>query len=447
MTSIGKEPFGSHEGKTVDLYTLTSTDGATVKISSYGGIITSWTVPDRSGKQTDIVLGFKNLASYTSPSYLATCPYFGALIGRYGNRIGGARFSLNGIEYQLAPNDGPNNLHGGPKGFDKRVWDGADEAVGDDAALTLEYVSAAGEEGSRQAFDDRRLHVQSGGVLRIDYSATTDRTTIANLTQHTYFNLAGEGNGDILGTELEINASRFTPVDANLIATGELRSVEGTPFDFRRATAIGARVNQKDQQLGYGEGYDHNFVIDRGSEMGLVLAARAYEPSAGVCSKSSRPSPASSSTWATTSTAVSSARAASRIPIAAASASRPSTIPTPRTSRGSRASRSSAARLTPRRRSSSSRRGRDVLRSATPNPGQAGPTPFGGPLTGSLPAHASDAMLAAQVGQQAAPTLRPVGTVAHAHRIRRSDEEVPLPRVKASRYRPIPSVTPKRGQA
>jgi aldose 1-epimerase len=282
MTSIGKEPFGSHEGKTVDLYTLTSTDGATVKISSYGGIITSWTVPDRSGKQTDIVLGFKNLASYTSPSYLATCPYFGALIGRYGNRIGGARFSLNGIEYQLAPNDGPNNLHGGPKGFDKRVWDGADEAVGDDAALTLEYVSAAGEEGFPGKLSTTVVYtVQSGGVLRIDYSATTDRTTIANLTQHTYFNLAGEGNGDILGTELEINASRFTPVDANLIATGELRSVEGTPFDFRRATAIGARVNQKDQQLGYGEGYDHNFVIDRGSEMGLVLAARAYEPVGG----------------------------------------------------------------------------------------------------------------------------------------------------------------------
>jgi len=235
MTSIGKEPFGSHEGKTVDLYTLTSTEGATVKISSYGGIITSWTAPDRSGKQADVVLGFKNLAGYTNPAYLATGPYFGALIGRYGNRIGGARFSLNGVEYQLAANDGPNNLHGGPKGFDKRIWDGADEAVGDDAALTLEYVSPAGEEGFPGKLSTTVVYtLQSGGVLRIDYSATTDKTTIVNLTQHTYFNLAGEGNGDILGTELELNASRFTPVDANLIATGELRSVEGTPFDFRR---------------------------------------------------------------------------------------------------------------------------------------------------------------------------------------------------------------------
>ena len=282
MTSIGKEPFGSHDGKTVDLYTLTSTEGATVKISSYGGIITSWTAPDRSGKQADVVLGFKNLAGYTNPAYLATGPYFGALIGRYGNRIGGARFSLNGVEYQLAANDGPNNLHGGPKGFDKRIWDGADEAVGDDAALTLEYVSPAGEEGFPGKLSTTVVYtLQSGGVLRIDYSATTDKTTIVNLTQHTYFNLAGEGNGDILGTELELNASRFTPVDANLIATGELRSVEGTPFDFRRATAIGARISQKDQQLGYGHGYDHNFVIDRGSEMGLVWAARAYEPVSG----------------------------------------------------------------------------------------------------------------------------------------------------------------------
>ena len=282
MTTISRAPFGTFEGRAVDLYTLKSDDGAEVAITTYGGIITSWTAPDRAGKQEDIVLGFSDLAGYTNPGYLKAGPYFGALIGRYGNRIGKARFSLEGVEYKLAANDGPNNLHGGLRGFDKRVWDGADEAAGDHAVLTLEYVSAAGEEGFPGKLSTTVVYtLQPGGVLKLDYSATTDKTTIVNMTQHTYFNLGGEGSGDILDTEIEINAGRFTPVDSNLITTGELREVAGTPFDFRQATAIGARVDRADQQLECGGGYDHNWVIDRGSDEGLVLAARAHDPVTG----------------------------------------------------------------------------------------------------------------------------------------------------------------------
>jgi aldose 1-epimerase len=282
MASIVKEPFGRHDGKDVDLYTLTSDDGAKVKISTYGGIVTSWTAPDREGKHADIVLGFNDLAGYTSPEYLATGPYFGAVIGRFGNRIGWAGFRLDGVEHGLDANEGGNTVHGGQKGFDKRVWDGTGEAVGDRARLALEYVSADGEERFPGELSARVVYtLRSGGVLEVEYSATTDRPTVVNLTQHTYFNLKGEGSGDILATELELNAGRFTPIDENLITTGELRDVAGTPFDFRRPTAIGARVDQADEQLAYGHGYDHNFVIDRGSEPGLVLAARAYDPGRG----------------------------------------------------------------------------------------------------------------------------------------------------------------------
>jgi aldose 1-epimerase len=281
MTSIGKEPFGTIDGKDVDLYTLRSNGGTTVKITSYGGIVTSWTAPDRNGGLADVALGFDSLDGYTDAAYMKAMPYFGALIGRYGNRIGGAKFSLDGVEYKLAANNGPNNLHGGVKGFDKRVWDGNDEAMDDYAGLALEYTSAAGEEGFPGSLATRVVYALRDGSLQIDYSATTDRPTIVNLTNHAYFNLAGEGSGDILGTEVEINASRFTPVDANLIPTGELREVAGTPFDFRRPTAIGARIGDRDQQLGFGGGYDHNWVIDRGSDTGLVLAARAYEPRSG----------------------------------------------------------------------------------------------------------------------------------------------------------------------
>lgn len=282
MTSSGREDLGHYDGKLVELYSLHVDDGTTVKISTLGGTITSWTAPDRNGKQADVVLGFNDLAGYTSDRFLASGPYFGALIGRYGNRIGGAKFSLEGHEYLLAANNGPNNLHGGMKGFDKRVWEAQDEARDDAAILNLEYVSADGEEGFPGELSTRVVYtLQPGGTLTIDYSATTSETTIVNLTNHSYFNLAGEGSGDILGTQVQLNAGKFTPVDANLIPTGELRDVAGTPFDFRKPVAIGARVNDVDQQLEFGGGYDHNWVIDRGSEPGLVLAASAYEPVSG----------------------------------------------------------------------------------------------------------------------------------------------------------------------
>jgi aldose 1-epimerase len=282
MTSISREPFGTLDGKAVHLYTLKSDDGAVVKISTYGGIITAWTAPDRAGRQADITLGFGDLASYTSEEYLAAGPYFGAIIGRYGNRIGGGRFTLEGVEYRLTANNGPNNLHGGLRGFDKRVWAGADRAEGDKAILALEYTSADGEEGFPGRLAVRVVYtLQQDNALKVDYSARADKTTIVNMTHHAYFNLAGEGNGDILGTEVEINASKFTPVDENLIPTGELKDVVGTPFDFRRATAIGARVDQPDEQLECGHGYDHNWAIDRGSDTGQVHAASAYEPVSG----------------------------------------------------------------------------------------------------------------------------------------------------------------------
>jgi aldose 1-epimerase len=282
MTSVNREPLGKLGDKDVFLYVLAADDGSEVKVSSYGGIVTAWTALDRTGEPADITLGFNDLACYTSDAYLKSGTYFGALIGRYGNRIGGASFSLDGVEYRLAANDGPNNLHGGTHGFDKRVWDGTTACVGDDAILTLEYVSEDGEEGFPGRLAVKVVYTLTrGNQLTVDYSATTDRTTIVNMTHHAYFNLSGEGRGDILDTQVQINASRFTPVDTKLITTGELRDVAGTPFDFREATAIGARVDDADEQLRFGGGYDHNWVIDRGSDTGLVLAAAAYDPTSG----------------------------------------------------------------------------------------------------------------------------------------------------------------------
>jgi aldose 1-epimerase len=246
-----------------------------VAITNYGGRVVKLIVPDRNGKMDDIVLGFDDLAGY-----LGNNPYFGALIGRYGNRIGGAKFTLDGKEYHLAANDGPNSLHGGLKGFDKVVWT-AHEVPGNHPALELTYLSKDGEEGYPGNLKVKVVYTLMGNnALQIDYSATTDKNTVLNLTNHSYFNLAGEGNGDILKTMLTLDASQFTPVDANLIPTGETRKVEGTPFDFRKATAIGERIDGDDEQLKLGKGYDHNFVLER-SGHGLQLAARAVDPDSG----------------------------------------------------------------------------------------------------------------------------------------------------------------------
>ena len=270
---ISKESFGTVDGQAVDLFTLTNSRGVEAKIITYGGILVSLKVPDRHGKLADIVLGCENL-----DCYLKQTNFFGAIVGRYGNRIGKGKFSLNGHEYTLAKNNGENHLHGGLKGFDKVVWSAKEikEPIG--VGLSLSYISKDGEEGYPGTLRVNVVYTLTiGNELRIAYTATTDKDTVVNLTHHSYFNLAG--TGDILGHELMLNAGRFTPVDEGLIPTGELKSVRGTPMDFERPTKIGARIENKDEQLIRGRGYDHNWVLDRTRAMNL--AARVYEPTTG----------------------------------------------------------------------------------------------------------------------------------------------------------------------
>jgi len=271
-----REPFGTVDGKQVFLYALTNGKGMEAHITNYGGIVVTLVVPDRSGKPGDIVLGYDSLSSYRKAT-----PYFGAIVGRYGNRIGKAKFTLDGREYTLKANDGPNTLHGGLRGFDKVVWDADESTPPTQPVLKLTYVSPDGEEGFPGTLTATVTYtLTDSNELRIDYAATTDRPTVANLTHHSYFNLAGAGSGDILSHELMLNADRFTPIDSGLITTGELRSVEGTPMDFRTPTAIGARIGAKDDQLRYGRGYDHNWVLNRTGD-GLSLAARVFEATSG----------------------------------------------------------------------------------------------------------------------------------------------------------------------
>jgi len=274
---VKQEPFGmSRDGKPVDLFTLTNPQGMEVRAMTYGGVIVSLRVPDRNGHLADVVLGYDKL-----DGYLAQSPYFGAIVGRYGNRIANAKFTLDGKDYLLAKNNGPNSLHGGIKGFDKVVWHAESFQKNGQAGLILKYTSRDGEEGfpgTRQVTVTYTLSDKNG--LTFDYQATTDKSTPVNLTNHSYFNLAGEGSGDILNHELLLNAERFTPVDVTLIPTGEISAVQGTPLDFTHSTLIGARIAQKDKQLAFGGGYDHNFVINRQGQ-GLVLAARVYERASG----------------------------------------------------------------------------------------------------------------------------------------------------------------------
>jgi aldose 1-epimerase len=271
-----KSTFGTtRDGQAVDLYTLTNHAGMQVAITNYGGRVVSILVPDRHGEKADVVLGFDNLEGY-----LGNNPFFGALVGRYANRIGNARFVLDGVTYKLAQNDGPNTLHGGLKGFDKVVWK-ARQLSQDHPALELTYTSKDGEEGYPGNLAVTVVYtLTEANELRIDYAATTDKDTVLNLTNHSYFNLAGQGSGDILKHELTIKADRFTPVDATLIPTGELRPVKDTPLDFRRPALIGARIEQDNEQLKFGRGYDHNFVVNRRGD-GLALAARVVEQASG----------------------------------------------------------------------------------------------------------------------------------------------------------------------
>jgi aldose 1-epimerase len=274
---VTKKPFGkTAAGEDVDLYTLRNTRGAEATITNYGAIVVSLKVPDRNGRFDDVVLGFSDFNGY-----LKNDPYFGAIVGRYGNRIAKGRFTLNGVEYKLAVNNGENHLHGGIKGFDKVVWTGRDMKSKAGPAVVLTYLSKDGEEGYPGNLNVRVVYtLTNNNELKIDYSATTDKDTVTNITHHSYFNLAGEGNGDILNHLVTINASRFVPTDAGSIPTGELKRVAGTPFDFLKATAIGARIDQDDEQLKFGRGYDHTWVIN-GRPGTMRLAATAYEATSG----------------------------------------------------------------------------------------------------------------------------------------------------------------------
>jgi aldose 1-epimerase len=275
--TMKKDPFGKlPSGEPVDLYTMTNANGVSVAITTYGGRVVSVKTPDKKGASADIVLGFDSL-----DGYLGDNPYFGALIGRYGNRIGGAQFKLDGKLYKLAANDGPNSLHGGKVGFDKVLWTGADKSIADTPALELTYVSKDMEEGYPGTLTSIVTYsLTAQNELKIDYKATTDKDTVLNLTNHSYWNLAGAGEGDILGHQMTIVAGKFSPVDKVLIPTGELKSVEGGPFDFRTATAIGARIDKDDQQLKFGKGYDHNWVLDSGGGS-LTRCALVLEPNSG----------------------------------------------------------------------------------------------------------------------------------------------------------------------
>jgi aldose 1-epimerase len=246
------------------------------RITNYGGILVSLLIPDKSNKPGDVVLGYDSLSSY-----LKATSYFGAIVGRYGNRIGKGRFTLEGKEYALNVNDGHNTLHGGLKGFDKVVWEADESTPATQPSLSLSYLSRDGEEGFPGSLKASVVYtLTDSNELRIDYTASTDKPTVLNLTHHSYFNLAGAGSGDILSHELMLNADRFTPIDSGIITTGELKPVEGTPMDFRTPTAIGARIGVKDDQLRFGRGYDHNWVLNRTGE-GLSLAARVWEKTSG----------------------------------------------------------------------------------------------------------------------------------------------------------------------
>lgn len=274
---IDKRSFGKlADGTTVDIYTLKNRNGLVTEITNYGGSVVSLRTPDRRGRMADIVLGYSEASGY-----VADTSYFGALIGRYANRIAQGKFTLNSVDYQLAKNNDPNHLHGGVRGFNKVVWQAREVSHSEGVALELTYLSKDNEEGYPGNLSVTATYVlTNANELRIEYTAATDKETVVNLTHHSYFNLAGAGAGDVLGHVVKINADRFTPVDQTLIPTGELKAVKGTPFDFNQAFSIGSRINQADNQLVLGKGYDHNFVLNKmGQE--LSLAATVYEPRSG----------------------------------------------------------------------------------------------------------------------------------------------------------------------
>jgi len=267
---INQQPFGKMAGQEVSLYTIENNNGMIVRLTNFGGIVTSIQLPDKDGKTRDVVLGFDNLQSYINEH-----PYFGCIVGRYANRIAKGQFTLDGVSYQLAKNNGENHLHGGLEGFDKKVWQAVTFQHEEEAGVVLEYLSPDGEEGYPGNLKIRVVYSLTGeNELKIEYFAETDAPTPLNLTHHSYFNLDGQGEGDVLGHELMINADRFTPVDEGLIPTGILQEVDGTPMDFRKPKTIG-----QDFDLVPG-GYDHNFALNKNEE--FTLAARLKSPSSGI---------------------------------------------------------------------------------------------------------------------------------------------------------------------
>lgn len=275
-----KRSFGSTlDGRPVDLYVLANKAGFEAVITNYGGTLVSLKAPDRNGKIADVILGYDTVAGYENGK-----SYFGGTIGRYANRMAHAKFTLNGLAYVLAKNDGENHLHGGLIGFNKRIWNARDVSSEQGQSLELTYLSKDGEEGYPGDLSVKVVFtvLADRNALKIEYSATTDRDTVVNLTNHAYFNLAGQGNGDILGHQLILKATKFTPVDTTLIPTGEMADVHSTPFDFLKSVAIGARIEQNNEQLKFGKGYDHNWILDRTtSSDSLADAAQAYEPQSG----------------------------------------------------------------------------------------------------------------------------------------------------------------------
>jgi aldose 1-epimerase len=274
---VTSAPLGRlRDGREVEVFTLAGPSGVEVRVMTYGATLMSLCVPDRAGRAEDVVLGYDDLDGYVEGTR-----YFGAIVGRYANRIARGRFVLDGRTHQLAVNNPPNHLHGGPRGFDKALWAAEETSSATEAGVTFRYASPSGEEGYPGALSVTvRYALAEGGVLRFDYTATTDAPTIVNLTQHSYFNLAGAGRGDILDHELTLDADRYTPVDETMIPTGVLEPVAGTPLDFREPARIGSRIGSTDPQLVRAEGYDHNFVVRRAAP-GLVHAACLVEPASG----------------------------------------------------------------------------------------------------------------------------------------------------------------------